>query len=523
MSQQNETVAPLTGAALLLHPKDNVAIAKNEIAEGTLLKLPSGHQVTVREKIPTGHKLALAPVAAGEMVRRYGYSIGAAACPIAAGDWVHTHNLAAERLGKEYTIRIVEPVQPESPRHTFMGYRRADGRVGTRNYIAVISTVNCSAHVTTQIARAFTPERLAAFPNVEGVIPIIHTGGCSFAPGGFTHQFLNRCLGNVARNPNIGGYIYIGLGCEANQIDGYCDVGTVNLNLAGNMPYPLSGSGMVIQDQGGFRKTVAAGVQAVESLLPQVNEFRRTDQPVSQLTLALQCGGSDGWSGVTANPLLGLVVDRIVRQGGTAVLSETPEIFGAEHLLTSRVANEQVGRRLVERFRWWLEQSARLGFTVDNNPTPGNKQGGLTTIFEKSLGAVAKGGSTPLKAVYEYAERVKDRGLVFMDTPGNDAVSATGQLAGGCNLIMFTTGRGSVFGSNIAPCVKIATNSALFNRMQDDMDYNAGGILDGVPMETASDELLACILAVASGARTRSEEKGLPEFEFVPWQLGPTL
>jgi altronate hydrolase len=280
---------------------------------------------------------------------------------------------------------------------------------------------------------------------------------------------------------------------------------------------------MVIQDQGGFRKTVAAGEHAIESLLPRVNECRRTEQPISELTLALQCGGSDGWSGITANPLLGLAVDQIVRQGGTAVLSETPEIFGAEHLLTSRVASEQVGRKLVERFRWWEEQTARLGFTVDNNPTPGNKQGGLTTIFEKSLGAVAKGGSTPLNAVYEYAERVKERGLVIMDTPGNDAVSATGQLAGGCNLIVFTTGRGSVLGSNIAPCVKVATNNTLFNRMQDDMDYNAGKVLDGMMAEASADELLDCILAAASGKRTRSEEKGLPEFEFVPWQLGPTL
>lgn len=523
MTLQNDRVEPLNGAALLLHPQDNVAIAKREIVEGTRLKSPTGEQITVREKVPAGHKLALATIAVGEMVCRYGNPIGTATRPITAGDWVHTHNLAAERPSQEYAFRVVEPLQTVSPRHTFMGYRRADGRVGTRNYIAVISTVNCSAHVTTQIARAFPPERLAPFPNVDGVIPIIHTGGCSFAPGGFTHRFLNRCLTNVARNPNIGGFIYVGLGCEENQINGYCNSDALNLNLAGNVPYPLFGSGMVIQDQGGFRKTVAAGIQAVESLLPQVNECGRMEQPVSELTLALQCGGSDGWSGITANPLLGLAVDQIVRQGGTAVLSETPEIFGAEHLLTSRVASEQVGRKLVERFRWWEEQTVRLGFTVDNNPTPGNKQGGLTTIFEKSLGAVAKGGSTPLNAVYEYAERVKERGLVFMDTPGNDAVSATGQLAGGCNLIVFTTGRGSVFGSNIAPCVKVATNDALFNRMQDDMDYNAGKVLNGMPGETAADELLACILAAASGKRTRSEEKGLPEFEFVPWALGPTL
>ncbi|MBI4785636.1 MAG: altronate dehydratase [Chloroflexi bacterium] len=498
--------------AIRLHPDDNIAVAKQEIAAGMQVEMPNGYSLQIPECIPIGHKLALAAIRVGEPVRRYGYPIGVATPAIAAGDWVHTHNLAVREVRKEYSYEIVEPLVPCPPTRSFMGYRRSDGRVGTRNYIAVISTVNCSAHVTTEIARAFTPERLAAFPNVDSVIPIVHSGGCSYTPGGWTWQFLNRCLANVARNPNIGACVLVGLGCEENQIDGYC-------NCAGYEPLP----GIVIQDRGGFRTTVAAGVQAVERLLPQVNACARTPQPISELTLALQCGGSDSWSGVTANPLLGRVVDRVVAQGGTGVLAETPEIFGAEHLLTQRAVSADVGKRLIERFKWWNAQASRFEFSVDNNPTPGNKRGGLTTIFEKSLGAVAKGGSTPLTAVYEYAERVTQRGLVFMDTPGNDPVSVTGQLAGGCNLIVFTTGRGSVFGSNIAPCVKVASNSALSTRMSDDMDYNAGAVLEGLPMETAADQLLELILAAASGQRTKSEEKGLPETEFVPWQLGATL
>ena len=280
---------------------------------------------------------------------------------------------------------------------------------------------------------------------------------------------------------------------------------------------------MVIQDQGGFRKTVSAGIAAVEAMLPQVNAVTRTPQPISALSIALQCGGSDSWSGITANPLLGLVVDKIVTQGGTAVLSETPEIFGAEHLLTQRVIDVEVAQKLIRRFEWWNERSQLLDFSLDNNPSPGNKRGGLTTIFEKSLGAVAKGGSMPLTAVYEYAERVTRKGLVFMDTPGFDPVSATGQLAGGCNVIVFTTGRGSVFGSNVAPCVKIASNNALYARMPDDMDFNAGQIMDGESMPVAADALLDLVIRVASGQRTKSEDQGLPEYEFVPWQPGTII
>lgn len=507
-------------AALQLHPHDNVAIAKQTLAANTIISMPDGATVTLHQAIPAGHKFALQAIALAQPVLRYGYAIGNATQEIQPGDWVHTHNLSIGEIERAYSFRVVAPLTSQSSQRTFLGYRRADGKVGTRNYIAVIATVNCAAHAAVEIARAFTMARLAEFPNVDGVIPLVHSTGCSYNPNDLAHAYLRRTLANIARNPNIGGYVFVSLGCEANSIDGYCDASLINPDIETLKPYPTAGTGIVIQDQGGFRKTVAAGIAAIEKILPQVNTIARTPQPISALSLALQCGGSDGWSGITANPLLGLVVDQIVAQGGTAVLSETPEIFGAEQLLLQRVVSAEVAQKLIRRFEWWIAQSKLLNFSVDNNPSPGNKRGGLTTIFEKSLGAVAKGGSTPLTDVYEYAEIVSRQGLVFMDTPGYDPVSVTGQLAGGCNLILFTTGRGSPYGSNVAPCIKIASNSTLFARMDDDMDFNAGKILDGEKMSDATNELLDLMIRVASGARTKSEEKGLPEYEFVPWQPG---
>jgi len=514
---------PFAEFVLQLNPRDNVGIARIEIPAGVELALPSGELLTTVERIPAGHKLALRPIAPGEQVLRYGYPIGLAivACP--PGAWVHSHNLVVGDIFKDYGYTVVDVPKPRPSGRTLQGFLRPDGQVGTRNYVAVVSTVSCSAHVAMQIARHFTPDRLAGYPTVDGVIPIVHGSGCAPYPGERHNAygsalFLHRCLANLARHPNIAGCLMVGLGCEGNGVEDYCTGGDITLTPAGPAAREGCVPGLVVQELGGFRKTVAAGVEIVEQLLERAGACRRTPQPLSALKIALQCGGSDSWSGVTANPLVGLVADAVVGEGGTAVLAETPEVFGAEHLLTGRVACPEVGRKLIERFAWWNEQARLRGFTVDNNPSPGNKRGGLTTIFEKSLGAVAKGGSTPLMAVYEYAEWVAATGLVHMDTPGNDPVSVTGQLAGGCNLILFTTGRGSVFGSNLAPCIKVATNSLLYARMPDDMDFNAGQILEGADMSAAADDLLQKVERVASGERARSEEKGLPEVEFVPWQ-----
>jgi altronate hydrolase len=512
-------VVPLTQVAVHLHPRDDAAIAKVALQPGTTLSLATGEQLTVRDFIPGGHKVALRHAAAGDAVHRYGQVIGFAGRTILPGEHIHTHNLSAHGFEREYVFGAeAQPValMPEAERRTFLGYRRPDGRVGTRNYIAVISSVDCSAHVTREIARHFTAERLAAQPNVDGVIAITHPSGCGFQLNGPDYALLQRCLAGVACHPNVGAYVLVGLGCEVNSIAALVE----NYDLdSGSQAIPS----LLIQEAGGIRKTIQAGIAAVEGLLPAANAARRTPQPISELVLAVQCGGSDGWSGVTANPVVGLVADEVVRQGGTVVLAETPEIYGAEHLLARRAIDAQVGEKLIAQVRWWEEHARRLGAELDDNPSTGNKAGGLTTIYEKALGAVAKGGSTPLRGVYDYAEPVTTRGLAFMNSPGYDPVAVTGQVAGGCNLVLFTTGRGSVFGFKPAPSIKICSNSATYHRMTDDMDFNAGTLLEGASLADGAAELLDLTIAVASGQPSKSEAQGVGEAEFNPWNLGGTL
>ncbi|MCX6017374.1 MAG: altronate dehydratase family protein [Chloroflexi bacterium] len=538
-----ETLA-FDDAAVQLHPTDNVAVAKRTLPVGTRLT-GRGADLVVRALTPTGHKFALHAVDAGQLVRRYGQVIGFAKTPIVAGDHVHLHNLGLGELTLDYAFSSDVPeVQyvPVEKRRTFMGYRRADGRSGTRNYIAVISSVNCSAHTVRSIARHFTAEKLAAFPNVDGVIAIAHGFGCATRVGSEDYVLLQRTLAGIATHPNVGGYLLVGLGCETNQladlIDNYQlawkDAPTVrrapthqtaahqtaSSDAPAIVPPPPN---LYIQDAGGVRKTVQAGIAMIEQLLPIANEYRREPLPVSGLTVALQCGGSDGWSGVTANPALGLACDELVRQGGGVVLAETPEVYGAEHLLTRRAISREVGEKLVRKIHWWERHAAAHGVEIDNNPSAGNKAGGLTTIYEKSLGAVAKAGNTPLMNVYEYAELIRTAGFSFMDTPGYDPVGATGQSAGGCNLIVFTTGRGSCFGFKPSPSIKVASNSTMYERMSEDMDVNAGTILDGVPMAQVGAEIFEKIIAVASGEASKSEAQGIGDEEFQPWNLGGIL
>jgi altronate hydrolase len=523
-STNESSTIPFDQAAIRLHPSDDVAIAKINLPVGQTLAASETLSVRTQQLIPSGHKFALRPIATGEPLRRYGQVIGFASRAIQLGEHVHIHNISVQEFARDYAFSAdVQPVAyaPAHERRTFMGYKRADGRVGTRNMIAVISTVNCSAHTCREIAHHFTPERLSAYPNVDGVIALTHGSGCATRTGGPDYVLLQRTLAGMACNPNVAAYIIVGLGCETNQIAeliaNYSSAFEAQARMSLRRPH------LTIQDTGGIRKTIQAGVEAVEELLPTVSAIERTPQPISELTVALQCGGSDGWSGVTANPVLGMAVDELVRQGGSAVLAETPEIYGAEHLLTRRAISLEVGQKLIDRVHWWEQHCQRLGLEIDNNPSPGNKAGGLTTIYEKSLGAVAKGGTTPLMGVYEYAERVTARGFTFMDTPGYDPVSATGQVAGGCNLVVFTTGRGSVFGFKPAPSIKVCSNSATYERMSDDMDVNAGKVLEGMPMEQVAAELLDLMVAVASGQPSKSEAQGVGEAEFNPWNLGGVL
>ena len=499
---------------LRLNPADDVVIACRELEAGTNL-LKEG--VIVAERIPAGHKVATKAIAKDAPVHRYNQVIGFATRPIAAGAHVHVHNLEVRDFARDYAFgEVYQPTQFASPPATFQGIVRADGRVATRNYIGILSTVNCSATVAKHVAEQFRGNALKEFPNVDGVVPLVHTTGCGMGSTGEGIDILRRTLAGYARHANFAGVLIIGLGCEANQMDAL--VFTQGLKQG-----PLL-STMTIQDSGGTAKSVAEGVRRIREMLPHANHASRTTVPASHITVGLQCGGSDGYSGITANPALGAAVDLLVKNGGTAILSETPEIYGAEHLLTRRAVSKAVGQKIVDRIYWWEEYTAREKGEMNNNPSPGNKAGGLTTILEKSLGAVAKGGTTGLMDVFEYAMPVTAKGFVFMDTPGYDPVSATGQVAGGANLICFTTGRGSVYGCKPSPSLKLATNTPMFQRMEDDMDINCGEILDGsLSVQEAGERIFRLMLETASGKPSKSEMHGFGADEFVPWQLGAVM
>jgi altronate hydrolase len=511
----------VAGSFLQLHPADDVLIARRQLLSGAPLGFGD---VKLSGIVPAGHKVAAHSIAAGAPVRRYNQIIGFAKRDIRAGEHVHVHNLTIGEDGgafaRDYAFCVdATPTRYAERPATFRGIVRADGRVATRNYIGVLSSVNCSATAVKAIADRFRrdvfPLALADFPNVDGVIALPHGGGCGMDMGEAL-TYLRRTMGGYARHVNFGGVLIVGLGCEVNQVRTLLEaeqlVESDRLRVFN------------IQDTGGTAKTVQTGLALVQEMLPAVNRVAREEVPASHLTVGLQCGGSDGYSGITANPALGGAVDRLVAHGGTGILSETPEIYGAEHLLTRRAVSREVGEKLIRRIKWWEDYTARNRGEMNNNPSPGNKAGGLTTILEKSLGAVAKGGTTNLVDVYEYAQAVERKGFVFMDTPGYDPVSATGQVAGGANLIVFTTGRGSAYGCAPAPSIKLATNTELWRRQEEDLDINCGGIADGDDtIEAAGARIFEMMLATASGAQTKSERHGYGQQEFVPWQIGATM
>ncbi len=499
-----------------LNQGDGVVIARATLQPGTTV----ADGVVVRERIPAGHKVAVRPHAVGEPILRYGQVIGFATAPIEPGMHVHVQNCGMGDFSKDYAWGVdAKPPRNADLEASFMGIRRPDGRVATRNYIGILTSVNCSAHVAGIVADAFKKnpftghDPLADFPNVDGVVALTHKTGCGMTQ----HEplaLLRRTLGGYARHVNFSDVIVLGLGCEVNQIGGLME----EQKLAGRL------RAMDIQDMGGTRKTVEAGIAFVREALAEANKVTREPVPASELTVALQCGGSDGYSGVSANPALGAASDLLVAHGGTVILSETPETYGAEHLLTRRAVSREVGEKLVALMRWWEEYTAREGAEMNANPSPGNKAGGLTTILEKSLGAMAKAGSSNLVDVVGYAEQVTKKGFVFMDTPGYDPVAATGQVAGGANMVCFTTGRGSVFGCKPAPSIKLATNTPMFKRMEDDMDINCGTILDGAEsLEECGRRIFDLMLATASGRKTKSEEFDVGAAEFAPWVLGATM
>ncbi len=507
-----DKIATRDGIAVRLHPTDNVVVASARLPQGLFLAAENIHTA---EPIPSGHKVATAAIAAGEPVRKYGQVIGAATQDIAAGAHVHLHNLAISDLRAR--AEAAPAWQRREPPRSFMGYRRKDGRVGTRNYVGILTSVNCSATVARHIAEAAEKSGLlAGFPNVDGVVPITHASGCGMAGEGEGFEILRRTLWGTAANANFGAILLVGLGCEVIQIARLKD------------DYGIAESGafqsFTIQDAGGTRRAIAEGLERLRALLPEVDAARRSEVPASTLVLGLQCGGSDAWSGVTSNPALGNASDRLAALGATVILSETPEIYGAEHLLYARARSPEISAKLRARLDWWERYTKIHGAEMNNNPSPGNKAGGLSTILEKSLGAVAKGGTSPLMDVVEYAKPIRTRGLVFMDSPGFDPCSATGQVASGATMIAFTTGRGSAYGCKPSPSIKLSSNSEIYARMKDDIDIDCGTIAGGhATVEEKGGEILDYLLKVASGERSKSEELGYGGVEFVPWQIGAVM
>lgn len=499
-----------TRDVVILSPDDDVAVAVRALPAGYVIE-PSG--VVAKVAIPAGHKVAIRAVAAGQPVVKIGQVIGEALVDIAPGNHVHVDQVGfgagtLRRAAAATTARAATTGSADG----FLGYRRADGRVGTRNWIGVVASVNCSSTVCRKIAEIAEREILPRFPGIDGFVPIVHSQGCGSSVGGEGQAILRRTISGYLAHPNFGASLLVGLGCEVNQIVLYAAAGR---------EAPITSFN--VQDAGGSRAAVERALEQLEGLAAEASKARREPCAVSDLVVGLQCGGSDGFSGITANPALGAAMDRLIAAGGTAYLSETPEIWGAEHLLTAR-AEPEIAAKLQARLDWWKGYVASTGASLDNNPSPGNKRGGLTTILEKSLGAVAKGGRSRLVDVVRYAERTDARGLVFMDTPGYDPVSATGQVAGGANMVVFTTGRGSCFGCRPAPSLKVSSNTDLARRMAEDIDVDAGVILSGdADVETVGETIYRRILATASGEPTRSEAFGYGDDEFVPWHVGAVL
>ena len=505
-----------------LQSDDNICVAVRNLNAGTEIAV-NDHRIRLDRLIRIGHKIAVEKIAEGEPVRKYGEIIGFMTAPAEPGDHVHSHNLTNGEFDRGYAPATEIPPDPAAiTGRTFMGYRRANGGAGTRNYVAVISTVNCSASVSKYVADRFDRVALKDFPNVDGVVAFKHGGGCGMQFAGLQHKMLNRVLGGIARHPNIGAYVLVGLGCEQGAM-GYLLEDQKLVQIGGAAPQRPGPPVFVMQEEGGTLNTVEACARKVAEILPRANDVKREPISASEIILGTECGGSDGNSGISANPAVGMASDLVVASGGTAILSETSEIYGAEHLLIRRARSKEIADKLIERIEWWKWYASVFGAELDNNPTVGNKAGGLTTIAEKSLGAVAKGGTTVLVDVYQYAEPVTAKGFVIMDTPGYDPPSVTGMVAGGANVVVFTTGRGSCFGCKPTPSIKVASNTPMYERMRDDMDIDAGTILSGRTVEEVGRDIFEEVLAVAGGRKTRSEVHGIGDEEFVPWTIGPML
>lgn len=515
MAEKEQPIDTMKSPVIRLDPADNVVVARQEITAGTVIEAEG---ITAQENIQAGHKLATVPLRKGAPVRKYNTVIGYAGTDCPSGTWMHAHNVLIDDVQKDYRYGVdyvPAALLPPEDRRSFMGYRRADGRVGTRNYIGIFITVNCAASVARKIAAYFDEERLADYPNIDGVIPFIHAQGCGMEQTGEPIDLLRRTLRGYIQHPNIAAALICGLGCERNNLERFFEATALE---TGTMLHRVR-----MQSVGGTQAAIDEGKAAIRSMLAEANRALREPASAEHITIGLQCGGSDGFSGLSANPALGRAVDLLAQNGGTAILSETPELYGIEHTLTARARDEATGRALLDRISWWLDYTDGRDVQMQGVVGPGNQDGGLANIIEKSLGGAKKGGSTGIEAVYKYAEPVTAHGLVIMDTPGYDPVSATGQIAGGANLICFTTGRGSCFGSYPSPTIKLASNTPMYRRMAGDMDINCGPVIDGDrTLHEMGAEIFETILAVASGRHTKSEAMGVGAEEFAPWPIGVT-
>ena len=496
-----------------LNPEDNVIVARKDVQAG--VEVPEEGFTTLTE-VPAGYKVAARDIKKGEMILKYNTCIGFAAEDTLAGTMMHSHNIVFEHVDLDYAYcRDYKPVEllPEEERATFKGFVRPSGEVGTRNYIAVMVAGNCAATVARRISNYFTEERLADYPNVSGVVPFITGLGCGMEMTGPFMDLLRRTIMGYATNPNVGAALVVALGCERNNIDGMFEFTGVKESETMRK--------LVIQEAGGTAKAIQKGIEQIYEMLPLVNAYERQTVSAEHLKIALECGGSDGFSGLSANPALGRAADMLVKNGGTVILSETTEIFGVEHTLTRRAKTPEIGKKLTDHIAWWLKYNEGKDCQINGRVSPGNNKGGLANVLEKSLGGAKKGGESPLNEVYDYAEKVTEHGLVFMNTPGYDPVATTGQVAGGANMVAFTTGRGSCFGGVPSPVLKLASNTPMYERMEGDMDINCGVIIDGdKTLDEMGEVIFKRILEVASGDKSKSEVLGVGEDEFVPWPIG---
>ena len=494
-----------------LNEKDNIGIAPMNIPKNVDLNIG----IKTKTNVPYGHKISLVKIKTGEFILRYGQKIGVALVDIDAGEHVHSHNLSSTEFKRNYKNNFEKENYIKNKRDIFFkGYKRSNGSAGTRNYIGLISTVNCSATVVKKIADKVNNElRKNNFQNIDGAVSLKHSSGCGMNTTGYGMNVFNRTIEGFKVHPNFAKVYVIGLGCECAQISLY------NKDQESrNVEY------LNIQDEGGTKEIVKKVSDRIINQLKGINKIQRTNIAISELTVALQCGGSDSYSGVTANPALGFASDMLVDHGGSSILSETTEIYGAEHLLFERSINKKNIEKIKNQIDWWKEHLYKNGSSMDNNPSPGNKKGGLTTILEKSLGGVSKSGTRNMVDVLDYAERLKIKGFNFMNGPGYDPVSVTGQVASGANIICFTTGRGSCFGFKPTPSIKIATNTNMFNKLEEDMDINAGAIMDNEKtLEEVGNEIFDKIISVASGEKSKSEINDYGDDEFNPWIIDPTM